>query len=224
MLTGATVQALAQSGTPPPTARTGVASATPVSFRAAKQPADAREPIRIQYQAPAACPSASSFLDDVLARTPRARAAAAGELARVFQVNVVSRRGESFGEISVTRPSDSMPVRLSAVGKCENVLKTLAQFAAISIDPSALLASAQELELPENPYRNWDGPIAPPLPENPYRNWSGALLPALPENPYRNSSAAVSPDLPGNPYRNPRTAAPELPNNPYRTESAAAGN
>jgi hypothetical protein len=215
LLTGVSVQALAQSA---PGVRTGAAAASAIPLRARlTPPADAREPIRIRYQAPAACPSASAFLDDVLGRTPRARAATGDELARVFSVTVVSRRGESVGEISVKRQSDSMPVRLSAVGKCENVLKTLAQFAAISLDPAAGLGSAQELDLPENPYLNWSGPVAPPLPENPYRNWTEPTAPSLPQNPYRNSSAAVTPSLPANPYRSERPPGAELPENPYRT-------
>ena len=125
-------------------------------------------------------------------RTPRARAATADELARVFHVTVVSQRGENVGEINMTRPGESTPVRLRAVGKCQNVLNTLAQFAAISLDPAAALASAQELELPQNPYLNWNGPIAPPIPDNPYRHWSGRLAPNLPENPYRQTSAAIT--------------------------------
>jgi hypothetical protein len=157
------------------------------------------------------------FLQGVLGRTPRARAAAPHELARVFQVKVVSRRGESFGEISVQRQSDTKPVRLSAVGKCENVLKTLAEFVAMSLDPAATLASVQDLDLPENPYLNWNGPIAPPLPENPYRNWGEALSPSLPENPYRNPSAAMTRELPNNPYRSERPTSTELPENPYHS-------
>ena len=208
LLTGASVQALAQSAKPLP-------RAAPSNAGLARA-ADSREPIRIQYQAPGSCPDASAFLAAVLGRTPRARAAAPEELARIFQVTVVSRRGESFGEISVKRHSDTKPVRLSAVGKCENVLNTLAQFAAISLDPAQALGSAQELELPQNPYLNWTGPIAPPLPDNPYRNWGEAESPSLPENPYRNPSTAMSRGLPDNPYRNRQPASAELPENPYR--------
>jgi hypothetical protein len=215
LVTGVSAQALAQSA---PEVQRGAAAASAASLSARlTPPADAREPVRIRYQAPAACPSASAFLDDVLGRTPRARAATGNELARVFKVTVVSQHGESLGEISVKRRSDSMPVRLSAVGKCENVLKTLAQFAAISLDPEASLAPARELDLPENPYLNWAGPLAPPLPENPYRNWTEPTAPSLPENPYRDSSAAVTPNLPANPYRSDRPAAAELPENPYRS-------
>jgi hypothetical protein len=218
MLTALTVRALAQSATPASVARS---SATPIAFSAPAR-ADNREPIRIHYKAPDACPGDKAFLDDVLARTPRARAAAAHELARVFHVRVVSKRGESFGEISMTRPGESTPVRLSAVGKCPNVLNTLAQFAAIGLDSSAALASAQEPELPQNPYLNWNGPIAPPLPDNPYRHWSGTVAPDLPENPYRETSAAITPDLPDNPDLNQLPAAPGLPDNPYRNRSSGA--
>jgi hypothetical protein len=218
VLTGVSMQALAQSASPLSPARSGVASASAAPLKTTlAPPADSKEPIRIQYQAPNGCPDALAFLQGVLGRTPRARAAAPHELARVFQVKVVSRRGESLGEISVQRHSDAKPVRLSAVGKCENVLNTLAQFAAISLDPAAALASAQELELPANPYRNWTGPVAPPLPENPYRNWGEAVSPSLPENPYRKPSAAMTRELPYNPYRSERPASAELPENPYRS-------
>jgi hypothetical protein len=208
LVAGASVEALAQSTKPLPRSTRSYADLAPA--------ADEREPIRLQYQAPGDCPEASAFLDSVLARTPRARAAAPHELARLFQVTVVARRGESFGEIRVKRKSDAKPIRLSAVGKCENVLNTLAQFAALSLDPALALISAQELDLPQNPYLNWTGQIAPPLPDNPYRNWDAALSPSLPENPYRNPSAAMSPKLPDNPYRNQRPASADLPENPYR--------
>ena len=205
LLTAVSLRALAQSAPAPQTPR----SAAPTAPRG-----DAREAIRIRYLAPGGCPGAAAFLDDVLARTKLARAAAPHELARAFDVKVVAMRGEHFGEISVKRESDSMPVRLSAVGKCDNVLKTLAQFAALSIDPAAALASTQELELPENPYLSWTGPIEPPLPDNPYRHWDDDSL-SLPENPYRNHGTAIGPKLPANPYRDLRPAADELPPNPY---------
>lgn len=117
--------------------------------------------------------------------------------------------------MAVQRAGDAAPVRLSAVGKCENVLATLAQFAALSLDPDVLHAAAQERELPENPYLRWTGPVAEALPENPYLS---GTAPVAPDNPYRGELY-----LELNPYRrrleaNPhRHGAPgrDLDPNPY---------
>jgi hypothetical protein len=123
----------------------------------------------------------------------------------VFRVTVTLKGGESAGDIVVQREGDSAPVRLNAVGQCENVLATLAQFAALSLDPGARYAAAQERELPENPYLRWKGPIAEALPENPYLNWTKPAATALPDNPYRSGLyLEVNPYLrrmPPNPYR-----------------------
>jgi hypothetical protein len=176
------------------------------------------EPIRIEFQAPAGCSNAAGFLENVLHRTQQARAANGHEIARVFRVSVVQRRGESAGEISVQRPGEATLVRFSASGQCADVLDSLAQFAAIVVDPGVASVSTRDGELPENPYRNWKGPLAEALPENPYRNWSGDLAPSLPANPYRSPrlAAAAAPTPPGNPYRNYGPPPDDLPENPYR--------
>jgi len=174
------------------------------------------EPIRVEFQSPSGCGEGAAFLGNVLGRTSKARGATALEMARVFRVSVTERRGESSGEISVQRPGEATLVRFSASGRCQDVLDTLAQFAALVVDPSVALASTRDSDLPENPYRNWDGPLAEKLPENPYRHWKGDLAPSVPDNPYRKPAVASSPALPENPYRNYRPPPKDLLENPYR--------
>jgi hypothetical protein len=213
------LHALAQStnataGTP------GTRAAPPVAVPATSGGA---EPIRVEYWAAAGCSNASGFLANVLARTPKARAATAHEMARVFRVSVTEQRGESAGEISVQRPGEATLVRFSASGTCEDVLNTLAQFAALVVDPSVASTPIQDGDLPPNPYRNWNGPLAAPLPENPYRNWAGDLAPSLPENPYRRALSAASATPSENPYRSRLLPADELPDNPYRQRLRTVG-
>jgi hypothetical protein len=177
---------------------------------------DTREPIRVDYTGPVECSDSVSFLNAVMSKTTHVRPAAPRELARLVRVSITASPSPDrlIGEVGLLRIGDQAPVRLTTTGACENVVGTLVQFAALSVDSSVTFAPV-EAALPDNPYRQWHGVLAESLPENPYRGVDSVLL----QNPYRELADQAS--LPSNPYRvaagTSREALPAaLVNNPYR--------
>jgi hypothetical protein len=159
--------------------------------------ASAKEPLRLEYVDAAGCETSQAFTDAVLALTRLVRAATPGEYARTFRVSLRPYSGDVVhGELSGSAPGGAT-LRLSARGRCDQVLSALSFAIAFTLDPSA--RAQPELDaLPENPY--WARLLALP-PE-----------PALPENPYRVQMAEArgkrgeansedSTTLPSNPYR-----------------------
>lgn len=100
----------------------------------------APEPFTVDYQAPSACPSAAAFFDEVTARTPRARAAAGGEKARVLHVRV-DKRGETHsGRLWIEDNGATSSAREVSGGSCGEVVGALGLVAALAVDPSASVA------------------------------------------------------------------------------------
>lgn len=63
------------------------------------RPADASEPIRFEYRAPAECPTEAQFIERVRERSLHQRLAADGELARAFVVTVTVGEGSSTARV-----------------------------------------------------------------------------------------------------------------------------
>ncbi len=96
---------------------------------------DAPEPIKIDYEAPAGCPSRTSFAGEIFARTSKAREAS-NENARVMHVRV-ERRGETHaGRLWF----DEGAAREVAGGSCGEVVGALGLVAALAVDPEASMA------------------------------------------------------------------------------------
>jgi hypothetical protein len=146
--------------------------------------ADDAEPIRILYEAPAACPDASQFADEITARTRRARIASAGEQGRTFAVKIRGTAGKATGRLTLTEAGGRKAQRDVAGGTCEEVVSAIGLIAALAIDPQASTAAhpaPPPLPPPPPPPRPrypppariaplpWWGPIGAPLPVIPAR-------------------------------------------------------
>jgi hypothetical protein len=124
------------------------------------------EPIRVEYSAPAACPSADDFAAQVHARTDRPRAAAPGEPARTFKVTVTTAP-TTAGRL-VIRDVDGMEsVRNVKGATCSEVVEALALFTALAVDPLASTSSAVELQAPRPARAAPTTPAPTPAPEHP---------------------------------------------------------
>jgi hypothetical protein len=124
------------------------------------------EDVRLRYVADPACPSETRFIDEVLARTARARFAPADLRARVVQVMVQRHASEFHGRLTLVAPE--APARTSetreiAGADCNSIVTALALFTALAIDPHALVsgrpppddpsprAAVSEAGVPPNP-------------------------------------------------------------------------
>src|SRR4051812_33533078 len=63
------------------------------------------EPIRVRFEAPDGCPGEAAFLDQVRARTAKARVAAAGEKARTFAVRLTQEGRSIHGRLAIEESS-----------------------------------------------------------------------------------------------------------------------
>jgi hypothetical protein len=77
-------------------------------------------------------------MDQILARTPRARAAAEGESATRFVVTIVAKGNQHQGELSVESPEGGRATRSVRAASCQDVASALALVAALTIDPDAI--------------------------------------------------------------------------------------
>lgn len=123
--------------------------------------ADATEPIRIQYRAPAntGCPSAAQFSAQVFARTGSARPATQQEAARTFSVELQRQGARVSGSLVIQETDGATMARRVNGSRCKDVATVLALATALAIDPRAELAPEETLEEPES--------TVEPLPEPP---------------------------------------------------------
>jgi hypothetical protein len=93
-------------------------------------------PLRVEYEAHEGCPVGDAFLDEVLARTSRARAAAPGEPALEVWVRIDRRDRRSTGRLVLWK-SGSARAREVEDGDCRDVVSALALITALALDPNA---------------------------------------------------------------------------------------
>jgi hypothetical protein len=98
------------------------------------------EPIRLEYDAPATCPTQGAFLAEVRARTSRARLAEASERARTFRVSLTPTKDGTTGHLEVTEADEGTSQRVVEGASCSEVASALALVAALAIDPAASTA------------------------------------------------------------------------------------
>jgi hypothetical protein len=114
------------------------------SSRAARA-AGGAEPIRVDFRAEPGCAGGAEFLRGVLSRTARVRSAVGGEPALTFHVTISSTSdGKLSGDFSITEPGveERASDKRSIVGEsCHEVFDALTLFAALSVDPEALVAN-----------------------------------------------------------------------------------
>ncbi len=92
--------------------------------------------VQIDYEARAGCPSADSFVRQLLARAPRARLAVTGERVRVLVARVHPGAGHGLEGLLVVRDPGAAPTeRAVRAETCDEVVAALAVIAAVVIDP-----------------------------------------------------------------------------------------
>jgi hypothetical protein len=111
-------------------------AAIAASIAAAAPGRDDSEPVRLEYQADPACPTRAAFIDDVRARTSRARFTDDDPKARTIRVWARVSAGRGTGRLET---GASAPRQVSAES-CADVVSALALIAALTIDPQASTA------------------------------------------------------------------------------------
>ncbi len=94
-------------------------------------PADA---VRIDYVAPAACPSSDDFQTQVADRAPHAHFADEGARARTLVVRVTARRGGFHGTLVVRELDGTQAARSVDASTCPQLVTGLALIAALAVD------------------------------------------------------------------------------------------
>jgi hypothetical protein len=110
---------------------TVAALATTVASYAAAQD----EVVRIDYRAPAGCPTEAQFLDSVSRRAARSRLARPGEIARTFVVTVSANDEGSSARLEI-KDSDR-PIREVNAKNCAEAVHAIALVTALSMDARA---------------------------------------------------------------------------------------
>jgi hypothetical protein len=103
-------------------------------------PTDDRVAFRIESSPHPGCPGVADLEASVLARTKKARRAAAGEEARVFHVDFQDEAGAVTGRLTVERNGQSSGVRALRGSSSDDEGTALSLTIALSIDPTARLA------------------------------------------------------------------------------------
>ncbi len=102
-------------------------------------PSDAAptEPVELQYDVPANCPSRARFSEEVAALTPKAEFVDARPGIRRFAVAIAVRRGQVSGKLGIEAGGEHSEREVS--GKtCKEVVSALALATAIAVDPNLL--------------------------------------------------------------------------------------
>jgi len=121
--------------------------------------------VALDYQAHAGCPPSEELVQEIMARTPRAKPAEPGEDALALRVRIVEVPGGSHGELVIGRASDGSAARreLSAAD-CRQVVSALALMTALVIDPDAATTPEPPPARPAPPPPK---PAPPPSPASP---------------------------------------------------------
>jgi len=101
--------------------------------------------VSLDYSAPASCPDAQAFREQVLSRTKRvsfSEPAAPGSLA--WSIKIAETSGGSRGTLRVSGEVPSKLERSVKAASCEQVVDALALVAALSVDPDASLTPGEK--------------------------------------------------------------------------------
>jgi hypothetical protein len=101
--------------------------------------------VALDYSAPAGCPDAAGFRDQVLGRTHRMRFVEANmPAALTWSVSVVEINLGSRGTLRVTGSGPGNLARSVTATSCEQVVSALGLVAALSVDPEASLTTPEK--------------------------------------------------------------------------------
>jgi len=131
----------------------------------------ATEPIRLDFDAPAACGTADDFFDALRARTDRVRRSEGYAEDRRFSIRITATVSEFDGRLSVTDPGDASPGAASTMegaerrisaASCAEVVQALAIVAALAIDANA--SQTAHADGPEGAAPGQPAPVVPAAP------------------------------------------------------------
>jgi hypothetical protein len=155
------------------------------------------EPIRVRFEAPSDCPGEAAFLDQVRARTAKARVAAASEKARTFAVRLAHEGRSIHGRLAIEESASQTEIREITGERCAEVVSALALITALAVDPQA--STAPPARLPTAP----PAPALPPFGSDPAApGGAGASPPPPPPPPPQPPRARLPPNHPA-PYVRP---------------------
>jgi hypothetical protein len=120
--------------------------------------------MRVQYAAPAACPTRAAFVAQILARTPIARLTRGDESAQSVAVSIEKRRARWIGTLSLQAPGGETARRRVTASSCAEVASALALVAALAVDPGASTAPLPPSKPPAPPPKP-PPPLKPPAPK-----------------------------------------------------------
>lgn len=147
----------------------GSASTLVLAFSAQ---ARAAEPVRLQYAAPAGCPSEAVFTERVRARTSHVELAEPLELARSFSVVLEVDAGGVVGRVGFVDVDGKAVSRVVRGDTCDEVVSSLALVTALALDatPGEAVAEPPPLEPPvvAAPTQAAHGSPTPPPPSAPH--------------------------------------------------------
>jgi hypothetical protein len=160
------------------------------------------EPIRIRFEAAGGCPDEAAFLDQIRARTAKARVAVAGEKARTFSVRLTQEGRSIRGRLSISieESADTADLREVTGERCAEVVSALALITALAVDPRASTAPPARLPLPRLPAPPLgSGDASAPSPAAPPRSQLPPNHPApyLPPLSWASLEVAPLPVIPG---------------------------
>jgi hypothetical protein len=102
---------------------------------------DARlKPVQVEFDAPAGCASAQSFLDMLRLRTDKVRLAEGDEARTTLKVRLTRLRGHVLGELRMVGDHGGADTRKVQGASCDDVVQALSLTAALALDPTALLS------------------------------------------------------------------------------------
>lgn len=129
-------------------------------------PSAAPERITLVYRAPADCPGAGTFHDEVRSRVTGDWEAAPGELARRITVTVTLRDDRYVAAIEFLNPQGEDVTRSVAGNKCEDVVNGIALVTALAIESRVeeALQQSEPAPPPAAPSAAKTAPVAAPAP------------------------------------------------------------
>ena len=154
--------------------------------------ADGSVATRVEYKAPAGCPSSSEFEKRLHARAPRVRLVSGGAAARILHVEISRRPDGHYGSLRITDPGGAERRRSLKASRCEDTLDGLALIAAVALDSDAAgdLLPAEA----EGPGALSAQPEPPPPPRTEQPSTPPPVV-AHPADPIPNAAAGAEPDL-----------------------------
>ena len=127
--------------------------------------APGEDAVRIRYNAPATCPDVAYFTAQLRERTERARLAEANELARTFEIDVISADQGYSGQVEFLDDAGAKVNRRVQGEQCDAVVSSLALITALALDATVHEQDSEPAPVAPPPPTPEPIPAAPPRAE-----------------------------------------------------------